>query len=276
MEFEKMSPNKQVSHRFLDEMGDSTFFGKGGVMNIGQQGVSLTFGMGIARIDRDLDVVRDEIRALQRQIETDPLYNAIPSVQKRVKKEGFFFHASHDSPEVRAVFLHYLKDLPCTSEHVVARKIPDLFVRKHHGNDSEFFADILSHLIKSRLKKNHRLVLNIASRGSSTRSRNLDVALEKATTRAQRKWGADQLQGDAVFNVQSPISEPLLCIPDYLNWAVQRVFEKGETRFYTYLLDKIRLVVDLYDFESYTGSKNYYDHKRNPLTPENKLGPPTT
>jgi hypothetical protein len=270
------SPETVVTHRYLDEMGDSTFFGKGGLVNIGQEGVSLSFGMGIAKVKDDLIKVREDIRALQCQVENDPLFNSIPSVQKRMKKQGFFFHASQDPPEVRSIFLHYLHGLPCSSEHVVARKIPEIFARKHHGKEKEFYADILSHLIKTRLKREHRLVLNIASRGSSTHARNLEDALEKATARAGNKWGEDQLQGQAVFNVQSPVTEPLLCIPDYLNWAVQRVFERGEMRFYDYLREKIRLVVDLYDTDSYAGSKNYYDNKRNPLTTRNKLGPPVT
>lgn len=63
---------------------------------------------------------------------------------------------------------------------------------------------------------------------------------------------------------------------DYLGWVAQRVFEKGETRFYDYLRDKIRLVVDLYDSENYAGNRNYYDHHRNPLTAKNKIGPPST
>jgi len=116
-------------------------------------------------------------------------------------------------------------------------------------------------------------VLNVAARGSSTRAKVLDEALRKAMGRAGRKWGDDQLQAQVVFNVQTPLTEPLLCVPDYLNWAVQRVFERGETRFYDYLRDKIRLVVDLYDHTSYAGSGNYYDHKRNPLTAQNKFRP---
>ncbi len=63
---------------------------------------------------------------------------------------------------------------------------------------------------------------------------------------------------------------------DYLGWAAQRVFEKGETRFYDYLRENIRLVVDLYDSRNYTGHRNYYDHKRNPLTAANKIGPLST
>ena len=141
---------------------------------------------------------------------------------------------------------------------------------------SHRFLDEMAHLIKSRLKKPHRLVLNVAARGSSTRSRVLNDALHKAIGRAGWKWGDDQLQAQVVFNVQTPLTEPLLCVPDYLNWSVQRVFELGETRFYDYLKDKIRLVVDLYDQANYAESRNYYDSKRHPLTAKNKLSPPTT
>ena len=266
----------ETSHRFLDEMGNPTFFGKGKQCIIGHEGVSLAFGMGIAKIERPLAEVRKEIQALQQQVVNDALLNTLPSVVKRVNKGGFFFHACKDTPDVRTVFLHYLRELPCSIEVVVARKIPALFVKKHHGQEDEFYADLLAHLIKSRLKKAHRLVLNVAARGSSTRSKVLDEALIKAMGRAGRKWGEDQLQAKVVFNVQTPLTEPLLCVPDYLNWAVQRVFERGETRFYDYLKDKIRLVVDLYDQTSYAGSGNYYDPKRHPLTAQNKLSPPTT
>ena len=265
-----------VEHRFLDEVGDTTFYGSGKQVILGTEGVSLAFGMGIVRIDRPLPVVHAEILALQKQVEADPLLNVIPSVAKRVARGGFFFHACKDAPEVRALFLHYLRELPCEAEVVMARKIPSLFALKHHGKDDEFYADVLSHLIKGRLKRPQRLVLNIAERGSSTRARVLDEALAKATGRAGKRWAADELRGKVVFNIQTPSREPLLTVADYLGWAVQRVFEKGEIRFYDYLRDKIRLVVDLYDTANYANHRNYYDHHRNPLTAANKIGPPST
>jgi len=205
-----MTPETPASlekvHRFLDESGDTTFFGKGGQLILGSEGVSLTFGMTIVRIDRSLAEVRSEIIALQKQVETDPLLNPIPSVVKRAQ----------------------------------------------------------------------RLVLNIAERGSSTRAKVLDDALAKATGRAGKRWVSDELHSEVVFNIQTPSREPLLNVADYLGWTVQRVFEKGETRFYDYLRDRIRLVVDLYDSENYPGNRNYYDHHRNPLTAKNKTGPPST
>ncbi|MEI8206121.1 MAG: hypothetical protein WCG03_04520 [Kiritimatiellales bacterium] len=265
-----------IAHRFIDEVGDTAFFGKGKIPILGKEGVSVCFGMGIVKIDRPLAEVRAEVLELQKKVETDGLLNVIPSVRKRMDNGGFYFHASKDTPDVRTVFLHYLKDLPCEAEVVMSRKIPELFLAKHHEKDDEFYADVLSHLIKQRLKKEQRLVLNIAERGSSTRAKVLEDALSKATSRATQKWGEGSLKGSVVFNVQTPVREPLLNIADYLGWAVQRVFEKGETRYYDYLRDKIRLVVDLYDSENYAGNRNYYDNKKNPLSAKNKICPPLT
>jgi hypothetical protein len=269
------SPKAETFHRFLDETGDTAFFGKGRKLILGQGGVSLSFGLGIVRIDRPLEEVRREVQGLQAQVEADPLLNTIPSVQKRVASGGFFFHACKDTPDVRAVLLRYLRELPCEGEIVVARKIPGLFERQHHSREEEFYADLLAHLIKNRLKRPGTLVLNVAERGSSTREKALTEALRLATERATRKWGGEKLQARVVFNVQNPRAEPLLTVSDYLCWAVQRVFEQGEVRHYNYLAEKIRLVVDLYDRERYEGSRNYYDRK-NPLTAQNKLGPPVT
>lgn len=272
---EEAREESEIFHRFLDETGDTTFYGKGRKLIVGQDGVSLTFGLGVVRIDRPLADVRREVCALEKQVEADPLLNTIPSVQKRVTSGGFFFHACKDTPDVRAVLLRYLRELPCEAEMVVARKIPALFEKQHHGREEEFYADLLAHLVKNRLKRAGTLVLNVAERGSSTREKVLTDALRLATERAAKKWGDENLKARAVFNVQNPRTEPLLTVSDYLCWAVQRVFETGEARHYNYLAEKIRLVVDLYDRDKYEGYRNYYD-KKNPLTAENKLGPPVT
>jgi len=265
----------ETTHRFLDETGDTTFYGKGKKLIIGQEGVSRCFGLGIVRIDRPLNDVRQEVTALQRQVEADALLNTIPSVQKRIASGGFYFHACKDSPDVRSVILHYIRGLPCEAEMVVARKIPKFFRNKHHGREEELYADLLAHLIKNRLKRAGTLVLNVANRGSSTREKVLLAALELAKTRAAKKWRPENLKARTVFNIQNPRTEPLLTVSDYVSWAVQRVFEKGEMRYYNYLADKIRLVVDLYDLDKYEGFRNYYN-KKNPLTAENKIGPPVT
>lgn len=46
--------------------------------------------------------------------------------------------------------------------------------------------------------------------------------------------------------MQDQISEPILNITDYLCWAVQRLLECGESRFYNFMKPKMIKVIDLY------------------------------
>ena len=137
------------------------------------------------------------------------------------------------------------------------------------------YADLLSHLLKTKLHLGQRLVITIAERGKSTRNQVLELATIKARERFVKKQDASAISSEVVFNVQNPRTEPLLCVPDYLAWAVQHVFERGETRHYEFVRERISLVVDLYDAEKYAGSRNYYTRRRS-LTAENKLGPPVS
>ncbi len=62
-------PAKLVSHhRFLDEAGDTTFYGKARVPIIGHPGVSLSFAIGMVKFGDDLGAVRDAIREMQRAV----------------------------------------------------------------------------------------------------------------------------------------------------------------------------------------------------------------
>ena len=266
-------PQPKVQHRFLDECGDTTFFGKGRVPVVGSEGVSLSFSIGMVKFNSELPSLRESVRELERKIISDPLLNALPSVRRKATAGGFFFHATDDAPEVRAEFFRWIRSVPCSFEIVVARKIPELFARKHDSKEAEFYADILSHLIKNKLKLGEKQVLNIAERGKCTRNQNLQLALTKATERFLKRQGIDDVASEVVFNVQTPRTEPLLSVADYFCWAVQRVFERGETRFYDYLGDQISLVIDLYDATKYARSLNYY-RKGNPLTAGNKISPP--
>ena len=278
-----MPTNKkpQSFHRFLDEAGDATFFGKGRINILGQEGVSKMFALGMVHIKKDLMEARQEIFELSELISKDPYFCKIPSVKKKIDSGGFYFHAKDDPAEVKYVFYEYLqKKLPFTLQAFVGRKIPSLFANKHGNNEHEFYADLLHHLLKSKM--NHeKLVLNIAERGNSTRMANLENAVKNARTKFATRTGKDGDQCKIVFNIQNQRLDPLLAVPDYALWSVQRIFERGETRFYDALniAKKIPQVVDLYDYETielYPNQwKNYYSLK-NPLTEKNKIGPPST
>ncbi|AHF94680.1 hypothetical protein OPIT5_23315 [Opitutaceae bacterium TAV5] len=116
--------------------------------------------------------------------------------------------------------------------------------------------------------RNHR------SKKSFTRQHTLDLALEKARSRFARKHDVSTACSEVVFNVQTPQAEPLLCVADYMSWAMQRVFERGECRYYDFIRERIELVVDLYDYDNHAGNMNFYT-PTHPLRAKNKLSPPT-
>jgi hypothetical protein len=276
MSNEPTEPSAQVSisHRFLDEAGDTTLYGKGRVPIVGQPGVSLSFAIAMIKFNSDLNKIRKGVRALQDEVTADKYLLGIASVAKKAAAGGFYFHATDDPPEVRERFFKFIESLDCTCEVMVARKLPSMFALKHHHQEAEFYADVLSHLLKNKLKLGQKIVLNIAQRGASTRNANLQLALMKAVERFEKKFSVDEISSLVVFNVQNHRSEPLLNVADYLCWSVQRVFERGETRYYDFVGDKIRLVVDLYDTAKYRGSLNYYRGSHR-LTAANKLSPPS-
>ncbi len=260
------------NHRFLDEAGDTTFYGKGKIPILGTDGVSNTFIIGMVKFNEPLQDIRNKIVEFQNQVETDKYFIGVPSIEKRKAKSGFYFHAKDDVPEIRKMFFEFISTINCSFQAVVGRKIIQLYEKKHNGKSNEFYADLLSHLIKDKLLKYDKLVLKIAKRESSTANKNLDLSLNKALSRFNKKYPEKETKTKVIFDVQNQYSEPLLNISDYFCWAVQRVFEKGETRYYNYLKDKISLVIDLYDSEKYKNSKNYYTIK-NPLMAENKISP---
>ncbi len=256
-------------HLFLDEAGDTTFFAKGGLSALGHDGVSLAFGVGWVRFAGGISELRRQVVALQTAVEQDDYLNVLPSVRKRRSKGAFFFHAKDDAPEVRERLFRWIRQTDCEFEMILGRKIPSLFIRKHHGRDAEFYADLLSHLIRQRPATAGRRVLNVAERGATTRNATLELALAKAREREETATGMD-----VVFNVQNPRTEPLLAVPDYLAWAVQRVFERGETRHYEFVRERIRLVRDLYGGDEEGEGRVY--HPEQPLTAQNKLSPPAS
>ncbi|MBN1820749.1 MAG: DUF3800 domain-containing protein [Prolixibacteraceae bacterium] len=271
---EKKKTMLKVYHRFLDESGDTTFYGKKKRIVVGENGVSKCFILGMVKFKTKLEPIREQIINMQHEVAEDEFYRDIPSIKKKVSKGGYFFHAKDDIPEVREKFLRYIKTINCSFEAVVARKIPDVYMNKHKSNEAWFYADLLSHLLKNKLTNHEKMVLNIASRGKSTKNHNLDLALQKAKERFNNAHPEMELKTKVVFNVLEQTGEPLLNVADYFCWCIQNVFEKGQMRYYNFMKDQISTVVDLYDFESYgkPGWPNYYG-KNNPLTAKNEISP---
>jgi hypothetical protein len=263
------SKKTKTSYGFLDEAGDTTFYGKGNIPIIGSNGVSCAFILGMVKFRGSLDEIRQKVTELQRQVQTDLYYKSVPSLQKKTAQGGYSFHATDDIAEVREKFFKFIKSLDCSFEVVVGRKIPSVYDQKHNANETEFYADLLSHLLKNKLQKEGRLILTIAQRGMSTRNSVLEKAKQSAGQKSLQK--GKKARAVIIFNIKNQNAEPLLNIADYFCWAVQRVFERGDTRYYEFLKEKISAVIDLYDQEEYVDWDSHYGPE-NPLTDKNKIG----
>lgn len=257
-------------HRFLDEAGDTTFYGAGKELIVGREGVSKCFILGMLNVKEPLEPLRERVRNLQTAIAHDPYYSEVPSIRKKADKFGYYLHAKDDIPEVRKQAFELIAKAKCSFQAVVARKIPKHFEGRHMGRSAEFYADLLGHLLKDKVHKYPKFVLNISQRGSTTSHVNLARGLALARERYAAKHFEDPAPNEFVFNVQTPTTEPLLNLADYFCWAVQRVFERGEVRYYDFVKEQISTVLDLYDTANYKGFKNYYGPK-NPLTKANQL-----
>lgn len=240
-------------HRFLDEAGDTTFYGKGKIPLLGTDGVSKYFILGMLTVNESLDTLRKKITELQNNIASDPYLVDIPSIQKKKKNIGYFLHAKDDVPEVRKMAFELIKSIDCTFDAVIGRKDYSVYEKKHNGNQAEFYADLLSHLLHGSMNDFKKLVLNVAHRSRCTTHNNLEKGLQKAIAISKHRYPDSSNFCTMVFNVQKPTTEPIINITDYFLWALQRNIERGENRYIDFLGNQISHVTALYSAEDESG-----------------------
>ena len=149
--------------------------------------------------------------------------------------------------QIRAKFFELLRNLSGFKAHIViAKKDLNIFTRKHNGNPTEFYFDVLQHLLNDRLKDtNCRYNLYLAQRGNNSLHR-FQQAVDKALAAGESKP-----EGNIKYNLEivSGKEMPELSIIDYLIWAVQRNLLKGESRYFDALKSKYETVINLYGKE---------------------------
>jgi hypothetical protein len=229
---------KKINY-FLDEAGDTTFFGKGGIPLLGKEGVSNYFSLGLCWFNEPLQPIRNKIINLEKEIATNP-YFKVGSVLKKIKQTGkFYFHATDDIPEIRMLFYNLIASVDFKFEVVVTQKDIEKFVKKHNKNDKELYTDLLSNLLQNKLGTESKHIFMVSQRGNTTRQANLQLALNKAGNILKNQSPSQAIKGEIIFDVVNQKNEPLLNFADYVCWAVQRKFEKNEDRFYEFLKRKI-------------------------------------
>lgn len=238
---------------FVDEAGDPTFYDKSGKYIVGQEGCSKILLLGFIRTTNP-ELLRKEVLQLKEEIINDPFYKGVPSL----KKTAVTFHAKDDIPEIREKFYKKIVALDFKAEFIVARKQERTFNSKYQRKEYLFYNDLVVKLFENKLHLAKKNVIYFSTRGNKIRQKPLEEAIRKAISQFETKWKV-KVSGKNRIYAQTPSTEPCLQIADYMNWAVQRAFVKGEDRYYKFIETKVSFICDIFDLAKYP--KNYYNQK---------------
>lgn len=264
-----MTDPPTVHHYFVDEAGDLSLFNKRGQVLVGRHGVSRTFMVGVAHLPEP-DLVRRKLADLRQELASDPYFRNVPSMQPGAKKTAICFHAKDDLPEVRREVFRLLSSFGAKVQVSVRRKrdlaaqaslVFRLYGKKLSKN--EIYDDLTKRLFKNLLHKAAENRITFARRGKADRQQALEATIKRSKRNFERKWGKGIDRPTAVHSTVPSDSAGLQVI-DYYLWALQRLYERGEDRFFKLLADQFRLVMDLDDQRHNSYGEWYSDS--NPLS----------
>jgi hypothetical protein len=266
----KKKPRPACAYHFVDEAGDLSLFNRKKQVVVGNEGVSRFFIMGAAHIE-DPEALEQSLAELRTRILSDPLLKGVPSLKPEQRKTAICFHAKDDIPEVRHAVFEMLGSFEIKIFAAVRRKIRLVEQAKdahRYGGkitDNQIYDDLLKRLLRDRLHIAESNSIVVARRGTRDRKEALVEAIERAKKNFEAKWG-EREYGPCEIKTQHPSESSGLQAIDYFLWALQRLYERQEDRFFMAMRSHYRIIMDLDDTrrrkygEWYSGS--------NPLTLE--------
>ena len=268
----------QIKNYFVDESGSPEIFNKKGQVIVGTEGCSRFFMLGFLDIP-DPKEVRDSLRDLQKKLITDPYFHNVPSMQPEENKTAKMFHAKDDLPEVRwkvyellrsfegLKFVAVVKDKHKVIQYALERRKSD---PNYKYNPNELYDHLTRRLFKNHLHLASKYKVIYSIRGNKPRTDAFGSCLQVAQERFMRVHKIGQSSVLELYPTQSK-SDPCLQATDYFLWALFRLYEKQEDRYFNFIRDMFSLVVDIDD----TRNRNYgeyYDNHRNILSLEKMRG----
>lgn len=259
-----------VVQYFIDEAGSPTLFGHRGKIVVGEAGCSQYFLLGKLEIGNS-PALAEALGGLRQQLLADPYFRSVPSLQPESGKTAVIFHAKDDLPEVRDRVFHLLAEHDLHFSAVVRDKrrllelvqARNLAEPQYRYNENEIYDELVSQLFKTSFHQADHFELFFASRGEKDRSAAFRQALEKARQIYEQSFGIKSTHTVAITN-SSPVQHPGLQAVDYFLWALQRLYEKEEERFWAYVWPKVRVVHDIDDTREHSFGAIYTPQK--PLT----------
>lgn len=263
-------------HHFIDEAGDLSLFNRHKQVVVGKEGVSNYFMVGAAFVP-DPVALDEKLFALRAEMLGDPFLNRIPSLDPARKKTALAFHAKDDSAEVRYQVFKLLSSLDfkifvaIRTKRVLVEEARALFRDGRRISENEIYYSLVSRLLRDRLHLAESNVVVVARRGTKDRKEALTGAIRRAQANFQAKWGERDF-GPCTTSTAYPHEAGGLQAIDYFLWALQRLYERRDDRYFAPLSHRYRVIMDLDDQRRHDYGEWYSDS--NPLTLE-RLEPVT-
>lgn len=262
----------KTCHYYVDEAGDSVLFNRKKQLCVGREGCSNFFFVGVLQVDHPV-ALQESLRNLRAELLADPYLSSIPSMQPERRKTAQEFHAKNDSPEVRRecfrlLMKHDLKFFAVLRDKRVIARLVKEHNAKHpdyHYHPNQLYDRCISRLFKERLHKEDSYVIEFSKRGNRNRTEAMENAIEAARRNFRLSHAIDSPVPIEIRVSQPHLSAGLQAV-DYFLWALQRLFERCESRYYDFVADKVSLVYDIDDTR--TNSYGEYYTKENPLSLE--------
>ena len=263
------TPPPAVRHYFVDEAGDPALFNRKREVVVGTDGCSRYFMMGCLEA-ADPPGLAAALEALRAELLADPFLRRIPSMLPTARKTALAFHAKDDVPEVRHQVFRLLMEQDLRFYAVVRDKRALLAAVRlrnarepaYRYNENEVYDALVARLFRDRLHKADAHQVTFARRGKSDRTDALRNALVRGRRNFEMRWGIRH-GGQLAVTATTMTNVPALQAADYLLWALQRFFERGEDRFLEAVWPKVGLVVDMDD--SRRAAYGTYYSRRVPL-----------
>jgi hypothetical protein len=262
----------RTCYYFVDEAGDGTLFNRRKQVVVGREGCSSHFILGALEVVEP-KALHDAMEKLRADLLADPYLAKIPSMQQVQKKTAFAFHAKDDCPEVRREVYRLLSEFELRffavvrNKTVIAHKVQEhnktTPAYRYHPN--QLYDRCVSRLFKERLDKEASYMIQFSRRGNRTRTQALQHAIQQARNNLRLAWGIEATSPIEIMAAKPNEAGGLQAV-DYFLWALQRVYERGEDRYWEFLAEKASLVHDVDDTR--VNDYGVYYTKRNPLKAE--------
>ena len=244
---------------FVDESGDQNFLGRRKTDLITTGKASRYFIVGHIELTDHGELSR-EFSRIREEIAGDDYLREIPSIRSSLK----CFHANKDCREVQERVFRVLRNTEFKGFAVVIEKKLDEFISRFKGKKGNLYSYMVERLFENRLHEHEEIHIYFSKVRNVIHERSMWEAIERAKARFMARWKQENHGSIRIF-MQNPSQLAGLQAVDYFLWAVHRVYNNKEFRYYNYLQDRVSLIHDLSWGKEYYGT---YFSKRNPLTRE--------